>query len=836
MVFSIERIVQAVALYFAMARREFCARLPAGSKAKEAQVVLGRLLYRHAEGAAGDWEAVGRVTRALDPKACIYGAEPAAYRAIFEELERQPELLPEEAPAEPPPKPPPAPVRIPEGVSGRPLRGRGGRVKARPAKRVEPVRVVKTASPVPVWRHFLESDLVGAVPMAERVVLAAGRAEQALVEGMSLSIYRLRPGKQRAIFEDAARFLRAIADGDAWFEKHGRAGRIGAPPRTGKTVIAGQIIAASGMVTTFVVPTKTLVRQAESDLRTQLPGVPVGVFFSEEKRLVEYGVNIVTYSMLARYFEERGHLPTEIAASSLVICDEGHRSMSKMRQRVLRDGFEKDAVRIAMTGSENFNERRQLRFHFPWLIHKITIEEAVELEMFAETRVYVAEVDVSASTVQIVAGDLDQSGLGKIMSAVPFFEGARVYRYHGENRGKQALICCIGRQQALDLQQYLKEHRPPGTPEPVVVLEDTRNRQAILDAFAAGKIDTLINVGVLIEGWNAPRCKVLIDLAPTCSLVRATQKYFRPMTAWEDHEAAIYVLLPKELRAVPVLPMDLFGYDRREYEQGELIAPKARREQDQKEPEKRPQMPSIAKVTLASRFLFQGLFTPPELDPEDDKQILEVLLSSPKVTEERVPGFAAFLRMQFGHPLFQGLGQTLLRFLGISVSRKQGKWEYLEFIARYLPEAAFHLWTDRNYCGGTVQDGGDSCEPDRQHLLRELHIPESWSQGEAFADCWRHVACGAELLQGEEGEHRFDERLLWEALDRVLDQLDARQRRVLELRFALFGEGEERTFVEIGEMYGLSHQTIRQTEARALWRLANQGLADPLRAFWKDGI
>jgi hypothetical protein len=78
-------------------------------------------------------------------------------------------------------------------------------------------------------------------------------------------------------------------------------------------------------------------------------------------------------------------------------------------------------------------------------------------------------------------------------------------------------------------------------------------------------------VGVLIEGWTSERCKLLIDLAPTLSRVRATQKYFRALTRWGDAQARVFVVVPRDLPAWPVLPSDLFGRSATDYECGELI-------------------------------------------------------------------------------------------------------------------------------------------------------------------------------------------------------------------------------------------------------------------------
>lgn len=61
----------------------------------------------------------------------------------------------------------------------------------------------------------------------------------------------------------------------------------------------------------------------------------------------------------------------------------------------------------------------------------------------------------------------------------------------------------------------------------------------------------------------------------------------------------------------------------------------------------------------------------------------------------------------------------------------------------------------------------------------------------------------------------------------LLDTLDERERKILELRFALDGyEGPTRTFKEIGEIVGLTRERVRQLEKKALESL--QQLADEI--------
>lgn len=69
-----------------------------------------------------------------------------------------------------------------------------------------------------------------------------------------------------------------------------------------------------------------------------------------------------------------------------------------------------------------------------------------------------------------------------------------------------------------------------------------------------------------------------------------------------------------------------------------------------------------------------------------------------------------------------------------------------------------------------------------------------------------------------------------EELFKVLDNLPARDRKVLELRFGLKGE-RPRTLEEVGERFGVTRERIRQLETKTLNRLKNFREAQALRDF-----
>ena len=70
--------------------------------------------------------------------------------------------------------------------------------------------------------------------------------------------------------------------------------------------------------------------------------------------------------------------------------------------------------------------------------------------------------------------------------------------------------------------------------------------------------------------------------------------------------------------------------------------------------------------------------------------------------------------------------------------------------------------------------------------------------------------------------------LLREDIIEVMAGLTARERDVLRLRFGL-DDGRQRTLEEVGELYGVSRETIRRIEAKALRRLRHPNKSRRLR-------
>ena len=81
-----------------------------------------------------------------------------------------------------------------------------------------------------------------------------------------------------------------------------------------------------------------------------------------------------------------------------------------------------------------------------------------------------------------------------------------------------------------------------------------------------------------------------------------------------------------------------------------------------------------------------------------------------------------------------------------------------------------------------------------------------------------------------EPSERAEQALLRSKLDDLLDTLQPREERILRLRYGLL-DGHTYTLQEVGEMFGLTRERIRQIEQEALARLRHPSRSRQLRDY-----
>jgi len=75
--------------------------------------------------------------------------------------------------------------------------------------------------------------------------------------------------------------------------------------------------------------------------------------------------------------------------------------------------------------------------------------------------------------------------------------------------------------------------------------------------------------------------------------------------------------------------------------------------------------------------------------------------------------------------------------------------------------------------------------------------------------------------------------LLREQLEDVLDGLSIREKRIVQLRFGLL-DGRPRTLEEVGHVFGVTRERIRQIESKSLMKLRKPSVSGPLRDYIEE--
>ena len=76
------------------------------------------------------------------------------------------------------------------------------------------------------------------------------------------------------------------------------------------------------------------------------------------------------------------------------------------------------------------------------------------------------------------------------------------------------------------------------------------------------------------------------------------------------------------------------------------------------------------------------------------------------------------------------------------------------------------------------------------------------------------------VFYGDDVCEEIEQRALRETLERLMGELKDREREILKARYG-FEDGVEKTLEEVGQMFGVTRERIRQIESKALRKLSH---------------
>lgn len=273
----------------------------------------------------------------------------------------------------------------------------------------------------------------------------------------------------------------------------------------GKTLMLGGLAGEVKGKTLILQHRQELVQQNASKFLKVNPGWPVSFFTAEQKSFSGQAC----FAMQQTLTRNLDHLPK----FDHIICDEVHHIVAPTYARIIDACRERnpDALLSGFTATPERGDRKSLRKYFDNVADKITIRELVGLGFLVPPKAFVVNVGAQGQLASLknLSAFGDQSDVAKILDTPSI--NAEVIRHWREKAGdRKTIVFCATVQHALDVADAF---RRDGV-ESGVVTGDMADgeRKAVLARFDRGRLQVLVNVAVLTEGYDSQpvSCVVLL--------------------------------------------------------------------------------------------------------------------------------------------------------------------------------------------------------------------------------------------------------------------------------------------------------------------------------------
>ena len=200
----------------------------------------------------------------------------------------------------------------------------------------------------------------------------------------------------------------------------------------------------------------------------------------------------------------------------LLVIDEAHHAVAESYRHIIdrvRDANPEARI-FGVTATPNRGDRKGLREVFDNVADQVRLGELIASGHLVPPRSFVIDVGVQDQlrAVRKTADDYDMGAVAAIMNRAPITE--EVIRHWEEKSGnRQTVVFCSTVAHAMNVATAFNEAGNPAA----VVLGDmgSTERKMVLEAYASGEVQVIVNVAVLTEGWDHPPTSCVVLLRPS---------------------------------------------------------------------------------------------------------------------------------------------------------------------------------------------------------------------------------------------------------------------------------------------------------------------------------
>ena len=240
-----------------------------------------------------------------------------------------------------------------------------------------------------------------------------------------------------------------------------------------------------------------------------------------------------------------------VAKADLIIVDEAHRVSPNGRgyKRILDDFVEHgkaDAQFIGLTASperRTGDQRDQLNLAFDAIIDCASIEDLIRENILVQPEYrphFVHDLDLDG--IDVGSGDFPVEKLASAIIKSSMIDYA-IWSYCEErlklSKKPVSAWFCADISVAEATLQNIRQHNI----EAAIVTAATpiKERMRLLAKHESGKIEAVVSVGVLAEGWDNPHCNIIVHLRPTLSKVLWGQSVGRGLRSAPGKEKCVVI-------------------------------------------------------------------------------------------------------------------------------------------------------------------------------------------------------------------------------------------------------------------------------------------------------
>ena len=291
------------------------------------------------------------------------------------------------------------------------------------------------------------------------------------------------------------------------------------PTGAGKTVLFAHLpIVRNDSLPMLVLAHRTeLLQQAKNKIESMNPELSVGIEKAESKA-GKADVVVASVQTLGRGNSNRIE-GFEQDYFKTIIIDEAHHAAASSYQKIL-NYFNSDYV-LGVTATPQRSDSVRLVDTFDEIVYYKSIEDLINDGWLCPLIGYRVKTDTDISDVEITNGDYRQEQLAEAIDN-PTRNTCIVNAFLDLASDKKTVIFAANIAHARNLAtSFAAQTRT----EVRVVLGETpdEEREQILKDFKSGKVQVIINVGVLTEGFDEPSIQAIILARPTRSTLLYTQ-------------------------------------------------------------------------------------------------------------------------------------------------------------------------------------------------------------------------------------------------------------------------------------------------------------------------